>query len=388
VILAVGTLAQASTCSFLYGIPMLIPALRSDDHLSLVGASVIVSAPMVGLLLTLIAWGAAADRYGERIVISSGVGTTALLLVAAAGTHGPVALALLLVLAGAVGASVNAASGRLVMGWFPVSERGRAMGMRQTAQPVGVAIAALALPPLARAHGPHLALLFPAALCAVAAAAVVAFAVDPVRAVRGPDSPRAASPYRGSWHLGRIHLASSLLVPPQFAIATFALVYLVGERNWDVAAAGRLVFGFLIAGAAGRIASGMWSDRVGSRLTPIRQLAAMSAGLMVLLAVGASLHAVWVIAGFALAAVITVADNGLAYTAVAEFAGMEWSGRALGVQNTLQNVASIATAPILAGIIGDTRYALGFATVAIFPLLAIPLTPVRTERAADPVGGG
>ena len=78
---------------------------------------------------------------------------------------------------------------------------------------------------------------------------------------------------------------------------------------------------------------------------------------------------------------ITVADNGLGYTAVAELAGSEWAGRALGVQNTVQNVAAVATAPMLAAIIGDSRYALGFAVVAIFPLLAIPLTPVRAERA-------
>jgi hypothetical protein len=58
-ILAVGTFAQASTCSFLYGIPMLVPALRHDDHLSLFGASLIISAPMAGLLVTRIAWGAA-----------------------------------------------------------------------------------------------------------------------------------------------------------------------------------------------------------------------------------------------------------------------------------------------------------------------------------------
>ena len=41
----------------------------------------------------------------------------------------------------------------------------------------------------------------------------------------------------------------------------------------------------------------------------------------------------------------------------------------------------MATAPVLAAVIGGGRYALGFALVAVFPLLAIPLTPVRAERA-------
>ena len=50
------------------------------------------------------------------------------------------------------------------------------------------------------------------------------------------------------------------------------------------------------------------------------------------------------------------------------------------MQNTVQNVAAVATAPALAAVIGDSHYALGFALVAVFPLLAIPLTPVRAER--------
>ncbi|MGI8679004.1 MAG: MFS transporter [Jatrophihabitans sp.] len=384
-ILAVGTLAQAATCCFIYGVPMLVPSLR-EQGLSLFASSIVVSAPIAGVLLTLIAWGAAADRHGERVVIMSGVAAAALGLAGAALVPGTVGLALLLLLAGAAGASVNAASGRVVMGWFPVAERGLAMGTRQTAQPLGVALAALGLPPLAQAHGPHLALLFPAVLCGVMALAVCLLVTDPPRPARSADTPPVTSPYRGSRTLVRVHLSSSMLVVPQFAIATFTLVYLVGQRNWDAAAAGRLVFAFQLAGAAGRILSGVWSDRVRSRLVPMRQLAVASAVLMGVIALGAYTELWFVIAGFALGAVITVADNGLAYTSVAEMAGREWSGRALGIQNTVQNVAAVATAPLLAAVIGDSRYALGFLLVAIFPILAIPLTPVDAER--RPAGSG
>src|SRR5262249_31185074 len=59
----------------------------------------------------------------------------------------------LLTLAGMAGASVSAASGRAVMGWFAADERGFALGIRQTAVPLGWAIAALALPPVVHAGG-------------------------------------------------------------------------------------------------------------------------------------------------------------------------------------------------------------------------------------------
>ncbi|WP_375477595.1 MFS transporter [uncultured Jatrophihabitans sp.] len=380
-VLAVGTFAQASTSSFIYGVPMLVPALRADGA-SLVAAATLVSAPVVGVLLTLIVWGAVADRHGERVVIVSGVGVAAIVLVAAAAAPGLVGFGVLLALAGAFGASVNAASGRVVMGWFPVHERGLAMGARQTAQPLGVGLAALALPSLARAHGVHLALLYPAGLCALAALAVLLAVVDPPRPARGDGVAPAASPYRGSRQLGRVHLASTMLVVPQFAVATFTLVYLVGQRHWDAAVAGRMIVGFQVAGAVGRVASGVWSDRVGSRLRPMRQLGALSALVMLLTALGAATGWWLVVVGLALGAVVTVADNGLGYTAVAELAGQEWSGRALGVQNTVQNLAAVLTAPALALVVGAAGYAWSFALVAVFALAAVPLTPVRAEGAA------
>lgn len=393
IILALGTFAQAATSSFLYGVPMLVPALRSHDGLSLFQTSLLVSAPIVGLLLTLVAWGALADRYGERIVIATGVGASGLLLLLVPLVNELAMLAALLGLAGAAGASVNAASGRMVMGWFPVTERGLAMGTRQTAQPLGVALAALALPPLAATAGPRAALLFPAELCVVAAVLVWMLVSDPPRPARAPGQAAPSSPYRGSVTLPRVHVSSALLVVPQFAVATFTLTYLVGQRGWDAAAAGRWIFVFQAAGALGRIGSGVWSDRVGSRLRPMRQLAVASAALMAMIALGALLDAPWIVVGFALGAVVTVADNGLAYTSVAEMAGSAWSGRALGLQNTVQNVAAVATAPMLAAIIGTSRYDVAFLVTALFPLLAVPAVPVRAERArpARPVvrvGGG
>jgi sugar phosphate permease len=381
VILAIGTFTQAATVSFSYGLPLLVPALRHDDHLSLLGASIVVITPSAGLLLTLIVSGSAADRFGERIVIVTGVGAAAVLLAAAAEVHGVVALCILLALAGAGGGSVNAASGRLVMGWFSAAERGLAMGIRQTSQPLGVAIAALSLPPLAQRFGAGPALLFPAGLCALAALLVLLFAVDPPRPAR-PAGVAVASPYRGQSVLWRIHAASALLVMPQFTVATFTLVYLVGRRHWDPTTAGRLIFAFQLAGALGRVAAGVWSDRVHSRLRPMRQLAVASGLLMAALALGDLTGGWWIVAVFGAAAVVTVADNGLAYTAVAEIAGPGWAGRALGTHNTGQNLVAIAIVAAVAAVIEHAGYGLAYALVAVTALVAIPLTPVAAEARA------
>jgi sugar phosphate permease len=378
VILAIGLAAQMATFSFVYGVAFLVPAMRSARHLSLAQAGLVVSAPTVGLLLTLIAWGAAADRYGERIVILIGlVGCGVLVVIAATATHGMTGFVLLLGLAGAFGASVNAASGRVVMGWFAAGERGVAMSVRQTAQPLGVAIAAISLPALARGGDFRTALLLPAAFCLVCAVAVLAFVVDPPRPTAS-TGVRVTSPYR-SPTLWRVHGASAMLVVPQFAISAFGLEYLVSAQHWAATTAGAFLAAIQLAGAVGRLGSGYWSDRVGSRLRPMRQLAMASAGVMLLAALGDRTSSWLVVGAIAIGAVITVADNGLGYTSTAEIAGPAWAGRALGAQNTGQNVIAALTPPALGLLIGWGGYATAFACAAICPLLAIALTPVRAE---------
>ena len=383
-ILGIGVLAQASASAFCYGVPFLIPALRETEGLSLAQAGVYVAAPTIGLLATLIAWGAAADRWGERVVMTTGLAITAVdigALVPLTGHNphpsaGPVIA--LLAVGGAGAASVNAASGRMVMGWFPITERGIAMGIRQTAQPLGVGIAGLSLPTLAHHLGPFPAMALPGALCLLSAVLVGALAPDPPRVPRKAGEERPRSPYRAPL-LYRVHAASALLVVPQFAVSTFTVEYLVHQRHWSAGAAGAFAGVMQLAGAAGRIGSGWWSDRVGSRLRPMRQLAVAAVVVLLMFALGDRVAPWLAVLALALGALITVADNGLGYTATAEIAGPAWSGRALGTQNTGQNVFAAVTSIVLGALIGASGYAVGFAVAALAPLVAIWVTPVRDE---------
>jgi sugar phosphate permease len=416
-ILLIGLIAMTAGCTFQYGLAYLIPALRHAGF-SLELASILVACPTAGLLLTLIGWGYAADRWGERLVLASGLGAAGIVLLLASLVHGAVALGLCLALGGGAGGSVFAASGRLILGWFARHERGLAMGIRQSAQPLGVALAAATLPALG-ASGTGRPLLFLGGFCVIAAVLVVALVRDPARTLapepqapgqeargpeaRGPEAhgpearepqphgpeaqaPQAqaggrASPYRQPV-LWRIHAASALLVVPQFTVATFALVYLVDARGWTVLAAGRLLAVAQVCGAGSRLGAGYWSDRVGSRMRPMRVLAITTgAGMLALAAAAAagSSIAVPILLG---CGVVAVSTNGLAFTAVAEYAGSSWAGRALGIQNTGQNALAAATPPVLALAIGSIGFGASFAVVAAFPLVAAVFVPVSAEGAA------
>src|SRR5581483_11645594 len=73
VILAAGTLAQASFSTASVGLPALAPAIRAHYRLSLSETGVVLAAIGIGMLFTLLPWGFAADRFDEPAVIATGL---------------------------------------------------------------------------------------------------------------------------------------------------------------------------------------------------------------------------------------------------------------------------------------------------------------------------
>jgi sugar phosphate permease len=384
--LALAGTAQASVSIFLIAPALLIPVLHGRDHLSLARAGLLAAMPNLGMVLALFAWGALADHVGERIVLVAGLTLTAAVAAAAAAVDGLVALGALLFVGGLSSASANAASGRVVVGWFAPDRRGLAMGIRQIAQPVGVTVAAATVPVVADRYGIHWALVVPLVATALGALACALALIEPVREAHH-RAARTRNPYRAGSFLWRIHAVSALLVVPQFTLSVFGLVWLVASQRWSVGAAGALVGASQLVGSAGRIGIGVLSDRLGSRVRLLRAVAVASAGSMALLALCGERH--WSAAAlvFVIATTISVADNGLAFTAVAEFAGTGWAGRALGAQNTGQFVAAAAVGPTMGALIAGVGYPGTFVVAAATAVLAVPFVPTRDARPAGSPDG-
>lgn len=378
--LAVSMIGQSASSLYVNATPFLIPYLHLKQGLSLVQAGLVASSATVGMMLTLFAWGAVVDRIGERTSMSLGLAILTVGATAAAFSTSFTWLAFFMFIGGMGGASTNSASGRVVIGWFPPDRRGTAMGIRQTAQPVGVGLAALLIPNLVDAFDLRTTMLTIAVICGLTALLTATLIVDPPRPNRteAADLGHLDNPYTRDDRLWRIHAASILLVVPQFTVWTFTLVWLIDEKGWSTLAASLLVAATQVLGAAGRIAAGTWSDRAGSRLRPMRTVAVAAAITLVALGVFESTPVA--IGIIVLASIITVADNGLAFTSVAEISGPYWSGRALGAQNTGQFLAAAAAPPVIGALITSAGYGWAFGLVAVFPLLAIGLVPVRGEH--------
>src|SRR2546423_7140072 len=267
VVLAAGTLAQASFSASSVGLPALSPALKSEYELSLTQTGVVLAAVGIGMLFTLLAWGLVADRVDERWVIAPGLTGAAALLVVASTPDGFATVTATLVGGGALGASVNAASGRAIMAWFPSTELGLALGIRQTAIPIGGAVGAAVLPVLGSAGGTRLAFVFLGAACLVGAVVAAVF-------VRGgtvaePEIGDVTQPLRDRfmWVLGA---GTGGFLLAQIGIIAFVVLFLHEHRNMSKESAGAGPAPVYLLPLAARIGSGTISDRLRSRTVPRR----------------------------------------------------------------------------------------------------------------------
>ena len=380
-ILAIGVLAQASFSAVFFGIPVLAPALRADYDLTLTQVGVVIASISVGMLLTVFPWGIVADRIGERVVMGIGLTLGGASLVQAATANSFTSLVVGLTAAGAFGACVQAASGRAVMRWFDASQRGFALGIRQTAVVVGGAAAALGLPVLVGFGGSR-AGLGGLALAALAAALASALGLRdaPGGAARAVGSTRATLRDGRLW---RLCGGSALLVVAQVAILSFAVLFLHDERGLSAGAAAAVLALMQILGGALRIAAGHWSDRVGLRLAPLLRLgfalaAALAASAALVDAPLALLLPIFVVAGS-----LSSGWNGLSFAAAAELAGEAAAGAALGLQQASLALAAAVTPVVFVAVVERVSWGAGFAFGAAVALAGTVSLVAPSAREAE-----
>ena len=249
----------------LIGLPVLGPALRDTYGLNLVHVGLVFDSVWIGGMLTLLPWGLLADRAGERLVLSSGLACCGAALIGAGYASSFGALFVLLGLAGAAGASVNAASGRAVMIWFPASQRGLALGVRQTAIPLGGLVAALVLPGLSLRSA-----FFVLAALSLAGAAFGAAVIREREAAEDVLEPRGLGVTLRDRQLWLLCVGSSFYLVAQLAVTGFVVLYLHDERGFSAGSAAAVLAGVQVLAAALRVGGGRWSDLVGSRIGPLR----------------------------------------------------------------------------------------------------------------------
>ena len=393
-VLAVGVAANATFSAAANGMPTTAIWLRSGYHLSNTQLGVALGAMGLGVALSELPWGIATDRWGDRPVLLTGLLGTMLALLAlllwitpASGTVPPLwALAAGLAAVGVLGGSVNGASGRAVMRWFGAGERGFAMSIRQTAVPLGGGLGALVLPSLASRYG--FMPVFGALACACALSAFFTWrwmhepdfsaeaATGPHNASTGVSAIKPPPPLQNR-KVWRMVAAIGLLCVPQFAILSYATVFLHDHGHLGLAAITAVMVALQAGAMVMRIWSGRHTDRRANRPAWLRGSAWVALATFVLLGIAAGGHAPgWVLMTAVVVAGIAVsAWHGVAYTELATEAGGANAGTALGMANTAVYVGLFLTPIAIPHLLAASSWPVVWWLAGLVALAARPLFP-------------
>lgn len=376
--LAAGTAAASSGAALFMGPAVLAPAIREEFAIGLSSFGFLVASLWIGTILTLLPWGLLADRVGERLVLGLGLGTCGLLAISAGWASDFRVFVVLLFLGSTAGASVNAASGRAVMQWFRPEERGLALGVRQGAIPIGAAVGAVTLPHVEAAGGLEAAFGVLGGLCLVGAlAAVIVVREAPIR---DPELEGDAIPWTlRDGRLWTLSFGSGLYLFAQIALMSFTVLFLHDVHGMSEAAAAAVLAGFQMAAVATRIGAGRLSDRLGTRLRPLRWIGLASAVCIIATALVAD-HMVAVVAAILVAGAVSMSWNGLSLTAAAELAGRARAGAAIGFQQTSLSLIGVLVPVVFAALVQATSWQTAFGLSALGPLAGWLMLGTLRER--------
>jgi sugar phosphate permease len=389
VVLAVGTFAQATVSAIMFSVAVLAPELRTHFDLTLAQTGVVLAALTIGMTPALLPWGLFTDRVGERIVLPLGLGLSALFLGRVGAAAGFEELVGLLVATGLLSASANAASGRAVMHWFAASERGLALGIRQSSVPLGGLFAALALPPLADAVGLGWTYVVLASACVTAALGGATLLRNPRRGAEPTRPATAAGKTLRNGSLWTISSGSALIVVAQTATMSFTVLFLSEGRHLSTHAAALVLAASQVLGVSFRILAGHWSDRRGNRIVPLCRLAVVIAASLAVVAALAQAPLWFLVPVVILAGGIGLSWNGLSFVAAAEIAGPAATGAAIGLQQTLLGIAGILTPIGFAALVSATSWRTAFLAAGLFPLAGWALMhPLAAGRSRGPLSRG
>ncbi|KFG95435.1 MFS transporter [Burkholderia paludis] len=396
-VLAAGVAANMSFSAAAAGIPTTAVWMRTAYRLDNGALGLVLGALGFGVALSELPWGIAADRFGDRRVLLTGLVATAAMLALMVCTIVPTShtvpplmhVVAAMCCVGLLGGSVNGSSGRAVMRWFGERERGLAMSIRQTAVPLGGGVGAALLPSLASHSG--FAAVFGALMLMCAGSAVLTWRwlreppAEPADAPLATHRPATPPPARNarnplaSGPVWRIVFGIGLLCAPQFAVLTFATVFLHDFGRLGLAGISTAMVVLQLGAMAMRVWSGRHTDRHGNRRAYLRGSVYVATGSFALLAAAtagsphvplAAIVAILVFAGICVSA-----WHGVAYTELATLAGANHAGTALGMANTIVYLGLFATPLAIPLLLAHASWSVVWLAAAACAGATLPLFP-------------
>lgn len=351
-ILAVIVLAQTVANVGPLGIPAIASLIRSDLDLTLTQAGSFLSAYYVGPIVMSLFAGMLADRWGTAKTLVLGQAVIAAGLLAVSGTHSYPLFITLMAVAGVGYGTLNPASTTAAMSWFPPRQRATVVGLKQVGLPFGGMIGAASLPALALALGWRSAVVVSALLIAACGVLCAAVYRDPP----GEPLPKRQPGERGSIarvlrnrDLWLVATATLVFAGMQTVWMAFLALYLQGVVGLTLLSASRYLAIAQGGGVLGRVAFGVLSDHVfgGRRRLPLAIAGCGSALCSVALAyTGPATGAAWLAPLALIFGFVGIGWNGVQHTLMAELAGPQTAGTAVGLGLAISSLGVTIGPPI------------------------------------------
>lgn len=368
-VLAVAAYGQFGFSTFILGIGAAAPLLQRHFDLSLSQTGVVLAASNVGPVLCLIVWGVLNDRWGERWALTAGLTGAALALAALSTTSSYPALSLLVLLASGLGSTANVSTGRAVMSAFQPPMRGFALGLRQTASPLGGAVAGFALPGLAAGFGVLGVFRLLAVLIATGAVTAALWLRRRTPAGRWHTPVEAPTGY-GDRRVWRLAIASGVLLAPQAVFIGLTAVMLTDGRGLTPLVAGALMGALQLIGAVLRVFFGYWSERWGQPVRTLRWICLAVAAGTVALGLCFDAPVAVMVTVVLVSGSVAMCWNSVSIGLVAEYGGEARSGYALGLHTTMLFVAASVAVPLFTVLVEAASWRVAFLTLSFAPAAA------------------
>lgn len=363
-------------------IPALLPFLVSKDHLSYAAASALILAATISSSVIQPLFGHFSDRHSLPWLMPIGPALGGL-GVALAGLAPSYGLTFAAVVLSGVGVAAFHPEGSRFANYVSGSRRASGMSLFSVGGNVGFALGPVLVTPLVLAFGLHgtVFVLIPTGAMALILTRELPrlrrFRTDVVAGkVKQDHTPAAWGPFAV---LGAVIALRSFVY---FGLVTFIPLYYVADLHASKASGNTALAAMLLGGALGTLIGGRLADKVGRRAVLVGSMLALPPLIAGFLISGPVLGVVFA----ALAGAVTIATF-----AVTIVMGQEYLPGRIGVASGVTIGLSIglggAGAPLL-GLIADAHGPRAvFELIAVFPLVALPLSfALPRQRPAERYG--
>ncbi|WP_040151408.1 MFS transporter [Photorhabdus hainanensis] len=387
-VLFIATITQACACFFVQGIGSIAPLLQQQMSLSAFQIGLLVSsaqlAPLVGLLVA----GELLDRFNEKYVVSIGVFLVGMTLCFTLFFDNYYVILILLFILGIGYSSAQPGGAKSVSNWFPKSQLGFAMGIRQAGLPLGGALASLILPFLAIRFNWHFAFFASGCIAIFGATLFFIFYKDKDPRAKQIRHINIISTIRNKMLMVKepamfnIMLSGACLTAIQYSVVIYLISYFYEELKISPSIGATLLFSALVSGVVGRIALAAWSDRTKTNryFQVLCCLFFSLIGITILFSIKTDsyyfLFPLMILLGF-----FGVGWYGPWVAYIADTAPKDRMGFALGLAMTANQVSVIVIAPLV-GILRDITgsYNLSWILLILFTFFTLLSTYFRNKK--------